>query len=96
MNEKDMDTEVINGVMLAETIREISCPCPWCAVVPEKSFRWGKQDISAVILFFGKKDSWDYHDVRRLIVSRLTQEKPELISKALGSYPSFLNWLNQK
>lgn len=62
----------------------------------KKSFRWGKQDISAVILFFGKKDSWDYHDVRRLIVSRLTQEKPELISKALGSYPSFLNWLNQK
>lgn len=96
LSEKDLNTDLFNGVMLAETIREVSCPCPWCVLVPDSPFRWGKQEIQAVILYFGKKDSWDYNDVRRMIATRLVAEKPAAITKALTSLPSFLTWLNRK
>ena len=95
ITEKDLNSEIINGVALAETVREISCLCPWFVFTTEQPVTFRGNTISAIILYFGKKDSWDYHDVRRLITEKLRNEEKNVTDNVFTSYSSLMKWLNK-
>ncbi len=80
---------------LAETLREISCLNPWCVCAVRDSVSCSGQNIRAMVLYFGKKDSWEYADLRRLIAERLQSADQTDIDEAFVSYTSFLTFLGK-
>ena len=94
ITEKDLNTEVIQNTVLAETVREMPCRCPWCILVFDKPLKHGRKSISAAVIYFGRKDSWEYHEIRKLIADRLQQADEKKIREIFSSYISFLRFLS--
>jgi galactitol-specific phosphotransferase system IIB component len=94
ITEKDLNTEVIQKTVLAETVREMPCRCPWCILVFDKPLKHGRKSISAAVIYFGRKDSWEYHEIRKLIADRLQQADEKKIREIFSSYISFLRFLS--
>ena len=94
ITEKDRYTEGSENTVLAETVREMPGRCPWCILVFDKPLKHGRQSISAAVIYFGRKDSWEYHEIRKLIAERLQQADEKKIREIFSSYISFLRFLS--
>ncbi len=94
ITDKDLNYEFIRNTVLAETVREMPCRCPWCVLVFDEPLKYGRKTVNAAVLYFGRKDSWEYHEIRKLIADRLQQGDTDTIREMFSSYPAFLKALD--
>ncbi|MCR5450118.1 MAG: helix-turn-helix domain-containing protein [Solobacterium sp.] len=93
MNEKDYQEEIINGVLIAETVRNYGFRSPWCVLMPEQPFDHQGTAVRMAVLYFGDKTTYKYTDIRKSLAA-LARQHPEKLTDS-DTYMSFLQSLRE-